>query len=576
MADRSVTVRFRTREDLYKEKYDESIAGYNELGHPLRSRLEIDDDKTVGDSPYKMKYDIARGGWVGQDVWIKYISNSKDPIVVRTTNGVAAVTAQNLVSKEVTETIIFTNENDVSLSGIPTDGKISYEWVGNVLTSGAEGEEAASLCAGAKKAKGPEVQYDGRSLKLGEKATGVLKVAYTETYAEIKSNASELGTVIVAVCQGKLADALQYEVEYTTTAWTINPDSLCCKDGPDKSLTISSPVKIAPGQDISVYVKGGCPPFGWQASGNGLSLRSAETEKARFNTLKASADACGDGTLKVTDICGTTVEALIETDVGCCEDQGGEVFGWADGNPEFVCMSPAFAETFGVSGGAPPYNWQVTVGAAAASWDQAQTQDPVNTLTVSAASPGTIRLRVEDACSEIIYRDVQAGMEWADDNPENIAQSDQVSVSVKGGKGPFYWSVAGTGFSMAAGKTDERSNLLVADGSACGAAEVTVVDSCGDSVSGHVRCDAGEWTMCNGYGVGSCLGDGIIREHFYTPACRLTYKCRVSGSQLIGGCPEYTYSADYCDQCKPYDGDFCFDGVKNCYVCHYELRGWKC
>lgn len=524
MADKSVTIGFQTREEQYQSLYpDDSLAGFNERGEPLRARLEIDTDETVGSEPYKLVYNIALDRWVGQDVFLKYASNSSDPLTVRTTNGTAELVSQGLVSEEKTESIVFTNETDRKLSGIPSGGTVSTEWIGNVLTSGPSEGEGAALCNGMK-TPGPNVTFDGERVRIPESATGVLKVTYTETFARIKSNAAEAGTVVVAVCQGKLAEAEQYEVEYTETSWRGNPDSQCCQEGPTKDIAISEPFSIDPGTDGAVYVVGGCPPFTWTVSGTGLTMKAETTEKARFNTVQASSDACGDGILRVTDDCGDYVEAVIETDVGCCADQGGEAFAWADGNPEVLCLSPAVGDPIGVEGGVAPYNWLVTVGGAVAWWGNAETTDPVNNLYNTATEyTKQIRVRVSDSCGEILYRDFEIGMEWADDNPETIAQGDpgdpaEVAVAVDGGVGPYTWTVSGTGFSFAVSETQDRVNLLCADAAACGFAEITVMDSCGDTASGEMRCTGGSrWELItSGALEEACPWEGVVNAYEVT------------------------------------------------------------
>jgi hypothetical protein len=211
------------------------------------------------------------------------------------------------------------------------------------------------------------------------------------------------------------------------------------------------------------------------------------TAIARHNTVELSDDACGDGILTVSDACGDTVESVVETDVGCCEDQGGEKFAWADGNDEAVCMSTTYHETFSVTGGAAPFEWAVTKGSDVASWGVDTTTGPANNLRTWASEPTTIRVRVQDACGEVIHRDISVGMEWDPDNPETIGQNDEVAVSVIGGVGPFRWTASGTGYSMGVSTTEDRVNLLISDDEACGSAEITVTDSCNQTVEGGLR-----------------------------------------------------------------------------------------
>jgi hypothetical protein len=82
-------------------------------------------------------------------------------------------------------------------------------------------------------------------------------------------------------------------------------------------------------------------------------------------------------------------------------------------------------------------------------------------------------------------------------NPETIAPGTSVLVEVTGGKGPFWWTVSGSsGFHLAQnGASESRTNLLIADGYACGTATITVTDECGFDVTGYVRSTAGVWTL---------------------------------------------------------------------------------
>lgn len=498
MAEKSVTIPFQTREEAYESETGESVAGFNSRGEPLRARLEIDTEKTAGSEPYSMVYTLRTGEWHGQDVFLKYFSNSGEPIVAKTTNGEVVITAENIVSEKRTETLVFTTESSQSLSGIPTNGAVSTRWVGNVLSSGESGgsgsAEAAALCAGEKTGSEPNVTWDGESVKTAEDVTGVLEVTYTETYAEIKSNAAEAGTVVVAVCQGLLAEAEQYEIGYPTIS-TTNPDEECCKDDGQPSLSIPDSFSGDPGWGTPVYISGGCPPFSWAIEGVGFSIVHETTEVARHNTVELSDDACGDGILIVTDVCGASVESVVETDVGCCEDQGGEPFAWADGNDESVCMMAGvtYHNTFAVTGGVAPYKWAVTSGSDVAAWGLDTTTAQTNTLRTWADDVTTIRVRVQDACGEVIHRTIYLGMEWDPDNPETIGQDDEVAVSVIGGIPPFHWAVSGSGYSLGASTTEDRVNLLISDESACGSAEITVTDDCGQEVTGSIRGTEGEW-----------------------------------------------------------------------------------
>ena len=84
-------------------------------------------------------------------------------------------------------------------------------------------------------------------------------------------------------------------------------------------------------------------------------------------------------------------------------------------------------------------------------------------------------------------------LQWAPDNPQEIAQNQSVTLHVINGAAPYTWSVAESGFSLAATDNAGDANTLFADNTACGSATITVTDSVGDSVTGYVRCTTGQW-----------------------------------------------------------------------------------
>lgn len=66
------------------------------------------------------------------------------------------------------------------------------------------------------------------------------------------------------------------------------------------------------------------------------------------------------------------------------------------------------------------------------------------------------------------------------------------------GSPPYTWTISGTGFSLTKIQTLRESeiNIINADGSACGAASVTVTDARGKKDTGYVRCtSSGKWKL---------------------------------------------------------------------------------
>ena len=81
------------------------------------------------------------------------------------------------------------------------------------------------------------------------------------------------------------------------------------------------------------------------------------------------------------------------------------------------------------------------------------------------------------------------------DNPDEIDRNSSVEIKVIGGFPPYSWSVSGNGVILSLNETEVPSNALYADNTACGTATITVIDKCGDSCTGYVRCTTGSWVM---------------------------------------------------------------------------------
>ena len=83
-------------------------------------------------------------------------------------------------------------------------------------------------------------------------------------------------------------------------------------------------------------------------------------------------------------------------------------------------------------------------------------------------------------------------LEWDPSNPDQINRNNSVLLKVISGFPPYTWSASGTGFTLEDDTTQDLSNTLYADNTAC-VATVTVTDSRGQTVSGDVRCSCGGW-----------------------------------------------------------------------------------
>lgn len=83
---------------------------------------------------------------------------------------------------------------------------------------------------------------------------------------------------------------------------------------------------------------------------------------------------------------------------------------------------------------------------------------------------------------------------WDPNNPETLTRNSSVTISITGGIPPYTWEVSGTGFTMEENQTMGLSNTLIADGTACGSATITVTDAFDALITGYVRCTTGQWS----------------------------------------------------------------------------------
>ncbi|MBW2044783.1 MAG: hypothetical protein JRI96_07830 [Deltaproteobacteria bacterium] len=188
------------------------------------------------------------------------------------------------------------------------------------------------------------------------------------------------------------------------------------------------------------------------------------------------------------------------------------------GGDESVSQGSSVVAT--VLSGAKPYKWTVSDSYC---WFDEQysvkeitTAFPQATIYVDTGGCGrVVTVTVEDACGQIVTGSVivsDVALEWDYyDSCETIGRNDNCLVFVTGGTPPFIWSVEGTGFSLDNSKTTERFNTLKTDDSACGAATIKVIDSCGSEVTESVRCTEGSGWIYHGWDhaeTGDCLKCG--------------------------------------------------------------------
>jgi hypothetical protein len=151
---------------------------------------------------------------------------------------------------------------------------------------------------------------------------------------------------------------------------------------------------------------------------------------------------------------------------------------------------------------------------------------------------------------------------WDPTNIEEIDSGCTAYISVIGGVSPYKWSVSGTGFSFSVGKTEERTNALYADDTACGSAAITVTDDFGDNVTGYVRCKNGQWVFVAD---GCIIPPGACSSIIYPCDADNKKYCCIYGKyfqvQHVSGTGYLQWGLCPGDCCQPHGPDsYCLEG----------------
>ena len=155
-------------------------------------------------------------------------------------------------------------------------------------------------------------------------------------------------------------------------------------------------------------------------------------------------------------------------------------------------------------------------------------------------------------------------MAWDDvESAETVARSNDVTIAV-----------TGTGFTLNNEITTGNSNILTADGVACGSAIVTVTGCDETVIVGGVRCTTGSWNACGSMSSGWCVSTGDVitysfgneRHYRYETACsNAGYQTCVFYQETVGA---------YCvDDLPPTN---CTCPVAGFNACGCTISYWSC
>lgn len=250
----------------------------------------------------------------------------------------------------------YTNKPELTISAGTTNGTIvvgavteseetACEVVFDEDDSGTLDQYAAHVTKmwwkGIVKAPEPGVTINGTDVQLSAVVTGVLVVEFRSEWLEVRANPAEYdpATVHIHVCQGDHVESESYEVS------PVDCCDMC--DVSEVELYLEGElmeeegiVSVYPGSSVPFNVIGGCPPFLWTTSGDGMHMSTdkqaprhfesdplewvSEPTDERESSLIVHICACRDpnegpeADVTVVDDCGNSASVKIFEKRVCC------------------------------------------------------------------------------------------------------------------------------------------------------------------------------------------------------------------------------------------------------------------
>lgn len=331
---------------------------------------------------------------------------------------------------------------------------------------------------------------------------------------------------LVVVCQSGRATALEFEYGDCLARSIITP---CCQRLDKQAPFVTGPDSMGATSSAGISVGGGCPPYSWAVSGSATLAgnnkkqnpdgTTSHDENDNSNIVETN-DACTAISISVTDGCGRSATKEIEID-GCCSS-----FALSRDCSNYYCggfMGMRRGETRAMrlltSGEGQTVVWVYGEDKASVGTASPDYKGRVYYVTADGDCDGPFRFGVIDNCNpgSVLYFDgslVDSGPCCPPDEPtqwdyansaETIVRDGSAGVSVKGSledRSDFKWTVSGAGFTFSNGLTEATggsSQVIRADATSCGPANITCEDACGTIVSGVLRnTDSGYWFHIGG------------------------------------------------------------------------------
>jgi len=233
--------------------------------------------------------------------------------------------------------------------------------------------------------------------------------------------------------------------------------------------------------------------YTWSITAGGGELSAESGLSVQYTAPSAGVNCPGE--TEITLICGKQVMDTLTITLISCDCVGIEIGYTKDS------MALSEAQTLQVSGGCEScvYDWEITAGGGSLSAESGA--EVVYTAPASGhGCPGntTIALSCKgEVCDTLVVTinyDYAISFTYGDPELE-IDQGHDLAVNVSANGTPLTWAVAGSGFTLSHAETAGTGNVLEADGSASGAATITITDCDGNVAVGYVRCTTGQWIL---------------------------------------------------------------------------------
>lgn len=315
-------------------------------------------------------------------LFLRYYTNSMAPVEVFITQGL--VNLENFVIERQHEKLVNTSGTGLSLSFCSV-GDETFTW-----------EDASTYnCPNS----GDGVTVDGQNVSVP--GIGVLDIHYNALYYPIEVTTFISQETTVIVCQAGKATTYNFTPDWCGSC-SQYVGSQCCRDLSRALLSLGD-VSLVRGTTVVIAASGGCPPYRWaKPVVHGVDFYTLSGEVDNYvipgnplcgggelvtdvSAIKAvvSNDACGSGSITVTDYCGSTASGNITALPHCCSDLDLTIIG-----DSTFDVAQSSSTTIEVDGGQSPYSWVVagtdkgfTFGI---SVEHDSTADPINNVIAAA------------------------------------------------------------------------------------------------------------------------------------------------------------------------------------------------